>query len=362
MTTTAAPAFTVTRTVTPRPPDERAALLRAPRFGEVFTDHLARISWTADDGWHDHRVEPYGPLSLDPATAVLHYGQEVFEGLKAYRHPDGSVWTFRPTANAERLRASARRLALPELPDADLLGSLAALLAVDEPWVPTAPETALYLRPFLIATEAFLGVRPARRVEYLLIASPVGPYFAAGLAPVSIWVEQEQRRAGPGGTGAAKTMGNYAASLAAQQVAYTHGCEQVCFLDGDGNLEELGGMNVVVVQADGTVVTPALGTILAGITRDSVLTLLRDAGHHVVERALPLGEVLAGLAAGQVSEVFACGTGAVVSPIGRLVGDGFDVPVVDGGIGSVTAAVRERLTGIQHGRVADGRGWLHRLV
>ncbi len=365
MTTTAAPSaqqFALTRTTAPRPADERAATLAAPRFGEAFTDHMARITWTADEGWSGHRVEPYAPLALEPAAAVLHYGQEIFEGLKAYRHPGGSVWTFRPTANAERFARSARRLALPELPVPDFVRSLEALLAVDEPWVPDAPDTSLYLRPFMIASEAFLGVRPARRIDYLVIASPVGPYFKAGLAPVSIWVEREQRRAGPGGTGAAKCMGNYAASLAAQQVAYAHGCEQVCFLDGEGNLEELGGMNVVLVLADGTAVTPALGTILAGVTRDSVLTILRESGHTVVERPVPLAEVRAGLVDGTVREVFACGTGAVVSPIGRLVGDDFDLPVADGALGPVTAEVRRELTGIQHGQVADTRGWMHRLV
>ncbi|GEN78433.1 branched-chain amino acid aminotransferase [Actinotalea fermentans] len=361
-----APAFAVARATTPRPAEERAAVLAALAssggFGEVFTDHMARITWSTDAGWSGHRVEPYAPLELDPAAAVLHYGQEIFEGLKAYRHPDGSVWTFRPQANAERFARSARRLALPELPVADFIGSLEALVAVDEAWVPGAPETSLYLRPFMIASEAFLGVRPARRIDYLVIASPVGPYFKAGLAPVSIWVERDQRRAGPGGTGAAKCMGNYAASLAAQQVAYSRGCEQVCFLDGDENLEELGGMNVVLVLADGTAVTPALGTILAGVTRDSVLTILRDAGHRVVERAVPLAEVRAGLADGTVREVFACGTGAVVSPIGRLVGEDFDLPVADGGIGPVTAAVRRELTDVQHGRAADTRGWMHPLV
>ena len=361
-----APAFAVTRTTAARPADERAAAVAALAssggFGEVFTDHMARITWTADSGWSGHRVEPYGPLELDPAAAVLHYGQEIFEGLKAYRHPDGSVWTFRPEANAERFARSARRLALPELPVPDFVGSLEALVAVDEAWVPGAPDTSLYLRPFMIASEAFLGVRPARRIDYLVIASPVGPYFKAGLAPVSIWVERDLRRAGPGGTGAAKCMGNYAASLAAQQTAYAHGCEQVCFLDGDGNLEELGGMNVVLVLADGTAVTPALGTILAGVTRDSVARILREAGHDVVERALPLAQVRAGLADGSVREAFACGTGAVVSPIGRLVGDGFDLQVGDGRTGPVTAAVRRELTDVQHGRAADTRGWMHRLV
>ena len=364
MTTTAQPAtrFTITRATAPRPEEERAAAVAEPRFGEVFTDHMARITWTEADGWSGHRVEPYGPLRLDPAAAVLHYGQEIFEGLKAYRHPDGSVWTFRPEVNARRFAASAHRLALPELPEADFLASLEALVRVDEAWVPGAPDTSLYLRPFMIAAESFLGVRPARRIDYLVIASPVGPYFKAGLAPVSIWVETDQRRAGPGGTGAAKCMGNYAASLAAQQVAYANGCEQVCFLDQHGNLEELGGMNVFLVLADGTAVTPALGTILAGVTRDSILTILRDCGHDVVERAVPLAHVRAGLADGTVREMFACGTGAVVSPIGRLVGAGFDLTVGDGRIGPVTAAVRHELTDLQHGRAADTRGWMRRLV
>jgi branched-chain amino acid aminotransferase len=359
---TTADAFERRLSTSPRSADERHRLIEQPTFGTVFTDHMARVAWTADVGWGDRRVEPYGPLLLDPAAAVLHYGQEIFEGLKAYRHPDGSVWTFRPRANAERFARSARRLALPELPAADFVASLEALVAVDEPWVPGAADTSLYLRPFMIASEAFLGVRPARRIDYLVIASPVGPYFKAGLAPVSIWVERDQRRAGPGGTGAAKCMGNYAASLAAQQTAYAHGCEQVCFLDGEENLEELGGMNVVLVLADGTAVTPALGTILAGVTRDSVLTILREGGHDVVERAVPLDEVRAGLADRTVREVFACGTGAVVSPIGRMVGEGFDLPVGDGGIGPVTEAVRRELTGVQHGRVADTPGWMHRLV
>jgi branched-chain amino acid aminotransferase len=363
MTTTATPTrFAIDRTTAPRPAAERDAVLAAPRFGEVFTDHMARITWTAQDGWTGHRVEPYAPLALDPAAAVLHYGQEIFEGLKAYRHPDGSVWTLRPEANAARFAASARRLALPELPAADFLDSLAALVGVDEAWVPSAPGTSLYLRPFMIASEAFLGVRAARRVDYLVIASPVGPYFTAATAAVSIWVERDHRRAGPGGTGAVKCMGNYGASLAAQQTAYAHGCEQVCFLDAGENLEELGGMNVVLVLRDGTVVTPALGTILPGVVRDCVLQVARDAGHDVVERRVPLAEVRAGVADGTVAEVFACGTGAAVSPVGRLVGEGFDLVVGDGGVGPVTAAIRRELTDLQHGLAPDTRGWMHRLV
>ena len=357
--------FDVHRTTSPVPADERARLLAAPRFGEVFTDHMARMTWTADGGWGARRVEPYAPLRLEPASLVLHYGQEVFEGLKAYRHADGSIWSFRPEANAARFAASARRMALPELAAEDFLASVRALVDVDRDWVPDGADASLYLRPVMLASEAQLLVRAAREVEYVVIASPAGEYFAGGVTPVSIWVAQDLHRAGPGGTGAVKTMGNYGASLASQARAYAHGCEQVCFLDArtGSNLEELGGMNVVAVLDDGSVVTPALdGTILPGITRDAVLTLLAQEGRDVVERALPLAEVLDGLASGRVAEVFACGTGAVVTPIGRLVGEGFDATVGDGTMGPVTAAVRARLTDVQHGRAPDEHGWMHRLV
>lgn len=362
---TSAPAFAVRRTTTPVPDAERAAALAAPRFGTVFTEHMSRISWSQADGWHGRRVEPYGPLQLDPATAVLHYAQEIFEGLKAYRYPDGSVWTFRPQANAERFQRSARRLALPELATDDFLGAIAALVGVDEPWVPSGEETSLYLRPFMYASESFLGVRPSLEAEFLVIASPVGPYFAGGVQPVAIWVSQEHHRAGAGGTGAAKCGGNYAASLLPQQEAYAKGFEQVCFLDASTNtlLEELGGMNVFVVHADGRVVTPALsGSILEGVTRSSIVQILTDAGHEVSEADVPLASLLAGLADGSVTEVFACGTAAVVTPIGRLAGEGFDHTVGDGAAGPVTMRVRAELTDIQYGRATDRHGWMHRLV
>lgn len=349
----------------PRSAEERAGLIAEPSFGVVFTDHMARMTWTAEGGWGDRRVQAYGPLQLDPAAAVLHYGQEIFEGLKAYRHADGSVWTFRPEANAARFAASARRLALPPLPEADFLGSIEALVQVDGAWVPGAEETSLYLRPFMFASEAFLGVRPSRTVDYLLIASPVGPYFSGGVRPVSIWVAEDYHRAGPGGTGAAKCGGNYAASLLPQQEAYAQGCDQVCFLDAATNtlLEELGGMNVMIVRRDGSVVTPALtGTILEGVTRSSILTLLRAGGHEVVERDIPLAEVLDGLRSGEITEAFACGTAAVVTPIGRLAGEGFDLPVNGGATGTVTAAIRHQLTSIQYGRAEDRHGWLRRIA
>ncbi len=364
MSTTATEAFELHRTTTPVPDDERAALLEHPKFGTVFTDHMARISWTAAGGWTNRRVEPYAPLPMDPAAAVLHYGQEIFEGLKAYRHADGSIWSFRPQANAARFARSARRLALPELPADDFLGSLVALLSTDHAWVPSGEETSLYLRPYMFASERFLGVRAANAVEFLTIASPVGPYFASGVKPVSIWVPRGYHRASPGGTGAAKCGGNYAASLLPQQEAYAKGFEQVCFLDVDGaSLEELGGMNVMVVHADGRVVTPALsGTILEGITRMSVLTLLVEAGHEVAEEPVLLDELRADLASGEVTEVFACGTAAVMTPIGRLASDDFDLTVGDGGAGPVTTAIRQQLTDIQYGRAADTHGWMYRLA
>ncbi len=364
-TTTPADLFELHRTDHPVPDDERAKLLEHPRFGTVFTDHMARVSWTADGGWANRRVEPYAPLVLDPAAAVLHYGQEIFEGLKAYRHADGSVWSFRPQANAARFARSARRLALPQLSEDDFLGAIAALVAADRDWVPAGEETSLYLRPFMYAAERFLGVRPANAVEFLTIASPVGPYFASGgVQPVSIWISADFHRAGPGGTGAAKCGGNYAASLLPQQEAYAKGFDQVCFLDVTGEvLEELGGMNVMVVHADGRVTTPAIsGTILEGVTRSSILTLLAEAGHQVSEEPVRLDELKAGLASGEVAEVFACGTAAVMTPIGRLASDDFDLTVGDGGAGPVTVATREQLTDIQTGRAADTHDWLYRLV
>ncbi|WP_407344130.1 branched-chain amino acid aminotransferase [Pengzhenrongella phosphoraccumulans] len=361
----AAAAFELHRTDSPLPPAERTAAIAAPKFGTVFTDHMARITWTAVVGWHDRRVEKYGPLLLDPASAVLHYGQEIFEGLKAYRHADGSIWTFRPQANAARFAASARRLALPELSEDDFLGAIAALVRTDVEWVPSGGETSLYLRPFMYASEKYLGVRTTLEAEFLVIASPVGSYFGGVVAPVSIWVSQHYHRVGAGGTGTAKCGGNYAASLLPQQEAHDRGCEQVCFLDAATNtiIEELGGMNVFVVHADGPVSTPALtGSILEGVTRSSIIELLTDAGHEVDERTILLTELQAGIADGSIAEVFACGTAAVITPIGRLAGEDFDLTVADGGAGDLTSRIRAQLTDIQYGRAEDRHGWLRRLV
>ncbi|MFD6178387.1 MULTISPECIES: branched-chain amino acid aminotransferase [unclassified Isoptericola] len=357
--------FDVRETDSPTPDAERKAALEAPKFGTVFSDHMARISWREGDGWLDRRIEKYGPLQLDPATAVLHYAQEIFEGMKAYRHDDGSVWTFRPDANAARFARSAHRLALPALSVDDFLGSIAALVRTDIDWVPTGEDFSLYLRPFMFASEAFLGVRPTAEAEYLVIASPVGPYFAGGVKPVSIWIEEHYHRSGPGGTGDAKYGGNYAASLLPQRLAAEKGFDQACYLDAPTNsfLEELGGMNVFVVMADGSVHTPELtGSFLEGVTRSSILRLAADRGHEAVERRIPLAEVVAGLRDGTVREVFACGTAAVITPVGRLAGDSFDEVVSGGEPGELTMAIRGELTDIQYGRAADRHGWMRRLA
>jgi len=343
----------------------RAEILAAPGFGRYFTDHMARAVWTSDAGWHDAGVVPYGPLQLDPAAAVLHYAQEIFEGLKAYRHADGSVWSFRPEANAARFARSAHRLALPELPQEAFLASIAALVRADEAWVPSGGESSLYLRPFMVATESFLGVRPAREVTYLAIASPAGSYFPGGLKPVSIWLSENYTRAALGGTGSAKCGGNYAASLSAQDEASAHGCDQVCFLDSTERrwVEELGGMNLFFVHDDGSILTPELtGTILEGITRSSILQLAADRGHQVTERRVSVDEWREGVASGRITEVFACGTAAVVTPVGRLVSSDGELVHGTGEPGEVTTSIRSALLDLQHGRAEDPHGWMTRLV
>ncbi|PPF58243.1 branched chain amino acid aminotransferase [Clavibacter michiganensis] len=364
---TASTAFPLSFEQTPsesaRADAEREAILADPGFGKHFTDHMVQIDWTLDAGWHDARVVPYGPLQLDPAASVLHYGQEIFEGMKAYRHADGTVWTFRPDRNAARLQRSARRLALPELPTEDFVESVRQLVRADLDWVPTAAEQSLYLRPFMIANESFLGVRAAQRVGYYVIASPAGAYFTGGVAPVSIWLSTQYSRAGKGGTGAAKCGGNYAASLLPQAEAASHGCAQVLFLDSEEGryLEELGGMNIVLVYEDGRLVTPDSESILEGITRDSILELARDRGLTVEKRRVELSEWVDGVASGEITEVFACGTAAVITPIGRLMGDGLDVGDIDAPAGELTMSLRQELTDIQYGRIPDRHGWLTRL-
>jgi branched-chain amino acid aminotransferase len=360
--------FALTPSTAARAEAERDAILADPGFGKHFTDHMVTIDWTVDEGWHDARVTPYGPLQIDPASSVLHYGQEIFEGLKAYRHEDGSIWTFRPEKNAERMQRSARRLALPELSAEDFIEAIRQIVAVDGDWVPSGAETSLYLRPFMIANEVFLGVRAANRVSFFVIASPAGAYFAEGVAPVKIWLSTEYSRAGRGGTGAAKCGGNYAASLLPQMEAYDNGCAQVLFLDGEtgSHIDELGGMNVFFVHGDGngggTLVTPRLtGTILEGVTRDSIIQLARDRGMTVEERDVTIDEWRDGVASGAITEVFACGTAAVVTPISQLKGVGLEIGSADASAGEITLALRQELTDIQYGRLPDRHGWLTRL-
>ena len=328
--------FAVTKNLAAKSPAQREEILQNPGFGTNFTDHMVDICWSEKGGWHRPRVQPYGPISLDPAAAVLHYGQEIFEGIKAYRHADGAVYTFRPDRNAERLCRSARRLALPELPTEYFIQSIRELIAVDGAWVPSGADQSLYLRPFMFAKEAFLGVRPAKKVAYYLIASPAGAYFTGGVKPVRIWLSKTYARAGKGGTGAAKTGGNYASSLLPQAEASAQGCDQVVWLDAHEReyVEEMGGMNLFFVfctGSDARLVTPELsGSLLPGITRDSLLQLAADAGYAVEERKISASEWESGCASGEISEVFACGTAAVITPVGSvkhaggqfLVGDG----------------------------------------
>jgi branched-chain amino acid aminotransferase len=361
----AIPPIEVQRNPSPVSAGRRAAILDDPGFGRYFTDHMVVAEWTPSNQWSSVSVVPYGPVTLDPATAVLHYAQEIFEGMKAYRHADGSVWTFRPELNAARFQRSAHRLALPELPVDTFIASLEALVATDNDWVPSSDgESSLYLRPFMYASEVFLGVRPAEHVTYRVIASPAGVYFSGGFEPVSIWLSEGYARAARGGTGAAKCGGNYAASLIAQQEAADHGCAQVVFLDPEEHtyLEELGGMNVVLVYGDGTLVTPELNdSILDGVTRNSIIELAHDHGHKVDERKVAIAEWQEGVATGDVVEVFACGTAAVITPIGELKWRGGSVRGA-AEAGPVTRRLRQALLDIQYGRADDAHGWMHRLT
>ena len=324
------------------------------------------VEWTPDDGWSGARVTPYGPLSLDPATAVLHYAQEIFEGMKAYRHEDGSVWTFRPEANAERMVRSSRRLALPELPVEDFVGAVDALVEVDQRWVPdSAGEKSLYLRPFMFATEAFLGVRPAQHVTFMVIASPAGAYFSKGVKPISLWLSRSTPAPAAGGMGAAKTGGNYASLAGRPAGGHRQGCDQVVFLDAQEGtyVEELGGMNMYFVYADGHIVTPEVGTILEGITRSSIIELAGKLGHQVEERRFSVDEWRDGVAerrdrrglrlrhrrgrhAGRVSS----SGRAARSAVGRAVD-----------AGDLTLRIRQALVDIQYGRADDTFGWMHRV-
>lgn len=355
-------------TATPRSAAEREAILADPGFGRVFTDHMVSIRYTEGRGWHDAQLVPYAPIELDPATNFIHYGQAIFEGLKAYRQADGSIATFRPEANARRFNRSADRLAMPHLPEELFLASIEALVRQDAGWVPDDPEKSLYLRPFMFATEVGLGVRPANEYLYLLIASPAGAYFPQGVKPVSVWLSQDYVRAAPGGTGEAKCAGNYAASLVAQAAAAAKGCDQVVWLDAVERrwVEEMGGMNLYFVHGSGPdarVVTPALtGSLLPGVTRDSLLTLAADLGYGVGEERISVEQWREGTVSGELTEVFACGTAAVITPVGQVRSEQGDWTVGDGAPGEVTSRLRSALLAIQTGQAPDPHGWMRSLV
>jgi branched-chain amino acid aminotransferase len=344
--------------------DDRAARIADPGFGKTFTDHMVTIRWEEGTGWHDAKVTARAPLPLDPAAAVLHYAQEIFEGLKAYRMASGEMALFRPDANARRFNASAARLAMPALPEDVFVDACKQLILTDRDWFPQIEGGSLYLRPFMIATEAFLGVRPSKEYLFVVIAAATGNYFKAGAAGVSLWVSEDYTRAARGGTGAAKCGGNYAASLVPTGHAMANGFDQVVFLDAVENrwVEELGGMNVCFVFADGSIQTPPLSdTILHGVTRDSILAMAREEGLTVREAPYAIDQWRADAESGHLVEAFACGTAAVVAPIGKVTAKDFAFQIGAGGPGQITQRLKDRLVAIQRGSVADTHGWVQRF-
>lgn len=346
----------------PRTDADRDAKIAEGGFGKYYTDNMVVATWDEKSGWSDAELKAYGPIALDPATSVLHYGQEIFEGMKAYIQPDGGVSLFRPEANGERFIRSAERLALPALPVEDFVATVKALVDQERQWVPKNIGESLYIRPFMIATEVGLGVRPSNHATYMVITTPASAYFNPSKA-VTVWISTEYVRAAPGGTGAAKFGGNYAGSLLAQKQAAAQGCDQVVWLDAKERfwIEEMGGMNLYFVKGkgkDATVVTPKLtGTLLAGITRDSILTVAKDLGYKVEEAMISIDDWRDGVASGEITEIFACGTAAVVSPIGAAKSTAGTWTTGDGEPGEITMQIRNHLLGIQHGTIEDKHGW-----
>lgn len=344
--------------------EKRAVLKEKPDqnnlgFGKYFTDYMFVMDYEEGKGWFDPRIVPYGPLSLDPACMVLHYGQAIFEGMKAYRAKDGRILLFRPEKNMQRVNISNDRLCIPQVDVDFCVSAIKELVRVEENWIPTAPGTSLYIRPFIIATEAALGVKPSHTYQFIVILSPVGAYYAEGLNPVKIYVENQYVRAVRGGIGYAKTPGNYAASLKAQVEAKEKGYSQVLWLDGveQKYIEEVGTMNVFFVIGD-EIVTPMLnGSILAGITRDSTIELLKSWGMNVSERKVALEELLEANRSGELKEAFGTGTAAVISPIGELNINGEVIPLNGGKIGPISQKIYDTITGIQSGEVEDKLGW-----
>ena len=353
----------------PQAKDEatRNALVAEGGFGKYYTDHMVVCEWDEKTGWAEPEIKPYGPITLDPATAVFHYGQEIFEGMKAYRQPDGGIALFRPEANAQRFINSAKRLALPEMSVELFLETVNEFVKIDGGWVPNQVGESLYIRPFMIATEVGLGVRPTNKATYMLIATPAGAYFDPS-KPVSVWISTEYVRAAQGGTGEAKCGGNYAASLVAQKAAAKEGCDQVVWLDAKERkwVEEMGGMNLYFVKGSGkdaTVMTPKLtGTLLPGVTRDSILSVAKDLGYKTDEVMLSVDDWRAGIASGEITEIFACGTAAVVSPIGQAKSAMGTWVTGDGQPGKITMEIRNHLLGIQHGKIEDKHGWNKRVL
>ena len=328
-------------------------------FGHIFTDHMFIMNYTEGQGWHDARVVPYQNFSLDPASMVFHYGQEMFEGLKAYRTPDGSIQLFRPDKNAQRMINTNHRMCLPSLPVEDFIQAVKAIVSFDQDWVPHAEGTSLYIRPFVIATEPHLGVRTSRTHKFIIVCSPVGAYYSTGINPVKIFVEDEYTRACPGGTGFTKCGGNYAASLISQVKAHELGYEQTLWLDGVEHkyVEEVGSMNCFF-KIDGTVYTaPTVGTVLPGVTRMSCIELLKHWGIPVSEERLPIADVMKASHDGKLEEVFGTGTAAVISPVGELRYEGDVAHINNGEIGEVTHKLYNTLTGIQWGKLPDELGW-----
>jgi branched-chain amino acid aminotransferase len=364
-TETSALEFSVTPAARLVAPEQRERLLADPGFGRIFTDHMVRIDWRRDQGWYNAALTAYAPLQLDPAVTVLHYAQAVFEGLKAFRQADGGIAVFRPDAHAARFRRSARRLALPELPESVFIEAIDRLMAIDGAWVPSAPEHSMYLRPFMFGTEVGLGVRPSSEVTFLLIGSPSGSYFPSGVKPVTVWLSEDFSRAAPGGTGDAKTGGNYAGGLLAQAQAAEQGCDQVVWLDAHEHrwVEEMGGMNLCFVFGSGPsarLLTPALtGTLLPGVTRDSLLKLAADLGYKAEEGKISKEQWRAGSADGSLTEVFACGTAAVITPVGAVKSAHGSWMVGDGKPGEVSMRLRRALVDIQRGAAPDTHRWLH---
>ena len=328
-------------------------------FGKIFTDHMFVMNYTEGKGWHDARVVPFQNISLSPAAMVYHYGQEMFEGLKAYKGENGEVYLFRPDMNAKRTNNTNDRLVIPRIPEEDFVQAIKAVVDVDRDWIPTEPGTSLYIRPFIIATDEFLGVAPSKTYLFMVILAPSGAYYESGLAPVGIWIEDEYVRAVRGGIGYAKTGGNYAASLIAQQKAHDAGYSQVLWLDGVDRkyIEEVGAMNIFFKIA-GKVVTPALnGSILPGITRNSVIELCKSWGYEVQERKISADELLEAQKNGTLEEVFGTGTAAVISPVGKLRYKDDVMTIQDGQTGELSLKLYETITGIQTGKIEDTRGW-----